>query len=328
MLVFDDATINALDLHEAGFLECVKQALVAQRQGELLSEPKRTLISPACAYATGTHGLWPQRRLAFFHNLVGLERSAPGTQGPGYRSIQTLFRLEQARPVLVAHGSAISSLVPVVVSCLAAQAVCDLTQVQCVGFIGAGLQARLHLQALARMAPLQAVRVYSRSAGSVGSLKVAAGALGLEAVACAGPREAVESADLVVSSISDSLGVQPFLDVAWLKPGALLASVDMLRPWFRGRPDVEATVIVDEMRQALHMANTHRIPGELGFDLELGEFFGAQPPALPSGVVRVLMHPGCCASLFGMAVALLRQGAALGGEPQAARGGRRPGDTR
>jgi hypothetical protein len=29
------------------------------------------------------------------------------------------------------------------------------------------------------------------------------------------------------------------------------------------------------------------------------------------------MHPGCCASLFGMALALLRHGTSLGAEPEA-----------
>lgn len=322
MRVFDEAAVNALGLHDAGFLDEVRHAMLAHRRGELRSEPKRTLVSSEGAYATGTHGLWPRRNLAFFHNLVGLEHTAPGAAvGAGYRSIQTLFALDRVEPVLVAQGAAISSRVPVVVSCLAAQALCDLAGVRRLGFIGAGLQARLHLHALARIAPVQAVRIHSRSTGAVGALQAEARALGLQAVASATPRDAIEGADIVVSSISDSLGIAPFLDVAWLQPGALLASVDMLRPWFRGSAGVPVCVVVDEMQQALHMAGTGRIPGGLGFDIELAECFGEHPPALPAQTVRVLMHPGCCASLFGMAVALLRQGPAAGDAQEAAHEG-------
>jgi hypothetical protein len=287
MLVFDDATIHGLDLQEAGFLDAATRALVAHRNGELLAEPKRTLTSTAGAYATGTHGLWPQRRLAFFHNLVGLERSVPGTQGSGYRSVQTLFRLDQARPVLMAHGSAISSLVPVVVSCIAAQALCDLTRVRRVGLIGAGLQARLHLQALSRMASVpDGTRLLSVCSIDrlTASRRRRAGAGGGRTRRAARRRRRRGPRGVINLRLAGHPTV-PRSRVAKARSAAGVGG--HAAALFRSVPEVKASVIVDEMRQALQMASANRIPRDPGFDLELAEFFGTHPPQLaPVG------HPG------------------------------------
>ena len=303
MQVMDDAAIAARGVRAADLAGPVSLALAAHARGEMLVEPKRMLLAASGAYAIATHGIWGGRDLAFFHNLVGLDREPVKGGRSTYRSAQVLFRSSDATPLLTIHGNTMSSVLPVVMTVIAAQRFAP-AGTQAVSFIGAGLQARLHLDALAAMFPVRRVYSYSRSRGSSQALADHAAAHGIEAVTCADPADAVREGDIVVSSIYESFGVEPFLDAGWLKPGALLSSVDMLRPWSPGGAR-QALVIADDALQARQMIEAGRVPGAFPVDHELGGLLAGERPARTreAGPV-ILFHPGCCAGLFGMAMAL------------------------
>ena len=303
MQVLDDAAIAARNVNAADLAGPVSLALSARARGEMLVEPKRMLLDASGAYAIATHGIWGGRDLAFFHNLVGLDREPVKGGRSTYRSAQVLFRASDATPLLTIHGNTMSSVLPVVMTVIAAQRFAP-AGTQAVSFIGAGSQARLHLDALAGMFPLTRVYAYSRSRGSSQALADHAGARGIEAVICDDPREAVGEGDIVVSSISESFGVEPFLDAGWLKPGALLSSVDMLRPWLPGGAR-QALVIADDIPQTRQMIAAGRVPGVFPVDHDLGALLAGERPARGSEAGPVILfHPGCCAGLFGMAMAL------------------------
>lgn len=303
MHLMDDMAVAALGVQAADLAASVSLAMVAHARGEMLVEPKRMQLAASGAYAIGTHGIWAGRDLAFFHNLVGLDREPVKGGRSTYRSAQVLFRSSDATPLLTIHGNMMSSVLPVVMTLIAAQQFAP-AEAESVCFIGAGLQARLHLDALAPMFPVKRIFSYSRSRGSSQALAEYAGKRGIETVICDDPQEAVHGGDIVVSSISESFGVEPFLDTGWLKPAALLSSVDMLRPWSQasGR---ETLVIADDALQARQMIEAGRVPGIFAIDHELGGLLGGVQPmrAKATGPV-ILFHPGCCAGLFGMAIAL------------------------
>ena len=301
MLVMDDAAIAALGVRAIDLAGPVSRALAAHALGEMLVEPKRMQLAASGAYAIGTHGLWQEQDRAFFHNLVGLDREPVKGARSTYRSAQVLFRSSDAMPLLAIHGNMVSSVLPVVMTLIAAQKFAPQS-VEAVSFIGAGLQARLHLDALTAMFPLKRIFSHSRSRNSSQALADYAAARGIATVICDDAQEAVRGGDIVVSSISESFGVEPFLDTGWLKPDALLSSVDMLRPWRGAR---ELLVIADDALQARQMIEAGRVPGVFPIDHELGGLQAGEKPARkgePAPVV--LFHPGCCAGLFGMASAL------------------------
>lgn len=303
MQMMDDTAIAAQGIQAAGFIDCVSQALAAHVRGEMLVEPKRMQLAASGAYAIGTHGIWAGRDLAFFHNLVGLDRETVKGARSTYRSAQVLFRSSDAVPLLTIHGNMMSSVLPVVMTLIAAQNFAP-EGAESLSFIGAGLQARLHLDALAGMFPLKRIFSYSRSCGSSQALADYAAERGIETVICDDPQDAVCGGDIVVSSISESFGVEPFLDTGWLKSTSLLSSVDMLRPWTHGSGR-QALVIADDALQARQMIETGRVPGVFPIDHELGGLLTGELPARQkeAGPV-ILFHPGCCAGLFGMAMAL------------------------
>jgi len=88
---------------------------------------------------------------------------------------------------------------------------------------GAGMQARLQLQALMLVRPLKSVRIWARDHAKACAL---AGDLmrsyGMEVTAIADPREAVRQADLVVTTTPAE---EPLFLADWLEPGQHLTAM-------------------------------------------------------------------------------------------------------
>jgi len=303
MHVIDDKAIARAGIHASDLVEPVSLALAAHAKGEMVVEPKHMLIAKTGAYAIGTHGIWGNRDLTFFHNLVGLDREPVKGQRSTYRSSQVLFRSSDATPLLMIHGNTMSSVLPVVMTIITAQHFAPINA-QTISFIGVGLQAKLHLNALAQMYPITRIFCYSRSQHSAMALVEHAESLGIKTEICMDPRSAVSQGDIVISAISESFGVKPFLDTDWLKPHAFLSSVDMLRPWLRGS-NLRPLVIADDALQAQQMIKANRVPNTFSIDHELGALLADRKSTHGRDKSPViLLHPGCCAGLFGMAIGL------------------------
>lgn len=84
------------------------------------------------------------------------------------------------------------------------------------GVLGAGVQARAHIDALRSVLPIKEVLVWSRQRATAEMLLVDAQSSGLSIVICDEPRQVVERAD-VVCTVTRS--AKPVLLGAWLRPG-------------------------------------------------------------------------------------------------------------
>jgi ornithine cyclodeaminase/alanine dehydrogenase-like protein (mu-crystallin family) len=299
----DDAALAALGLDAFDYIELVSDALVAHFRHDIAVLPKRMQTAASGAYTMAAQGMWLSRDLALFHNLVGLDREVTPGQPSTYRSAQVLFRSSDAKPLLVTHGNMISSILPVTMGLLGARRFARPTS-ESLALIGAGLQGRLNLEVFAREFPLKRVRIFSRSEAKSMTLAARARELGLEAQICHVAEEAVRDTDIVVSSISESFGIKPFLDIGWLSAGAFVSTVDMLRPWYHGAGGVSPLMIADDVPQALDMIQTGRVPDILPVGPGLGEAI-ATGIAAPAGRPVILLQPGCCASILGMAATIL-----------------------
>jgi alanine dehydrogenase len=184
------------------------------------------------------------------------------------RSTGELLATMDADPITAARTAAMSAI--------AAQHLVrpDSTSI---AFIGCGTQARSHLPALAHVLPrLSRVMACSRRRETAEAFAADARRAGFQAEALDDPRAAVDGADVVVSSVSIGGLADPFLDAAWLAPGAFVAAVDLARPWhpasFR-HIDLMAT---DERQQSRLLAEKGRMPFTGTFDADLGDLAGAQ----------------------------------------------------
>ena len=131
-----------------------------------------------------------------------------------------------------------------------------------IAFVGAGLQARCHLESFAQLFPLRHVRVLGRGAANRERLIAVARGMGLEAVACEDGDAVLDGADLVVTSVPHTGIAEPFLDPDRLEPGSFVAMTDLTRPWKRAGLARLDRIIIDDAVQERAMADP-TIPQEL-----------------------------------------------------------------
>src|SRR5690606_28300427 len=85
----------------------------------------------------------------------------------------------------------------------------------------------------------------------------------------AGPT-AFKDADIIVTTISTSQGLQPFLDPAWVTPGTFVNAVDLGRSWKPGFGAFDYSVI-DDRQQAEMQARDGRLPHDGPFSSEISD---------------------------------------------------------
>jgi ornithine cyclodeaminase/alanine dehydrogenase-like protein (mu-crystallin family) len=153
-----------------------------------------------------------------------------------------------------------------------------------VALLGAGAQARSHLPVIGHLLPNAEVRIKDLDAARAGALASEAQSVeGIGAAASvAGVREAVDSADVVISLVSFGPDRQT-LDPCWLKPDVLFIAVDydMQAPADLAR---EALFVVDERDQFLATRSASTFSGYPDPDATIGELLRGD--ATGAGAVR------------------------------------------
>lgn len=165
-------------------------------------------------------------------------------------STVTLFDRATAYPVAVMDGTWITEVRTAALSTVAAKHFARRGS-EIIAFIGSGAQARSHLDAFLDLFPLREVRVFGRGQANREALCRKAEGLGLSAVDCVEPCAAIAGADIIVSSVPQASGLEPFLETGWVKPGAYVNLIDLARTW---RPETleqfDRVVIEDAAQEA------------------------------------------------------------------------------
>jgi ornithine cyclodeaminase len=144
--------------------------------------------------------------------------------------------------------------------------------------LGAGVQARAHLESLSAVRAFDAVRIYSRTEAHARALAEESGVGGVTVTVAVTAEQAVRGADVVVTATSSR---EPVLEREWLGPGVHVNAVGASTPAAR-ELDVETVAAsalfcdsreslrneAGEFRLALHQG---AITGEDHVRAELGE---------------------------------------------------------
>jgi ornithine cyclodeaminase/alanine dehydrogenase len=238
--------------------------------------------------------------------------AAPGPGLPNVSALVALNDIERGIPVAVLWANRITAVRTAALTAVAARRLARPDSAA-VAFVGTGVQARSHLAALRALFPkLTRVLLFGRTPASIAAFAGEVRALGLWCETCASARAAVAAADIVVSSVPAAPGFAPFLDGAWLRPGAFVSMVDLGRPWKRETIldfDVMAT---DDRAQSKMLAADGKLahlgpwPADLA-DLVAGRHPGRTDPGERTGFVFAGM------ALADLAVAALAYRRALAG---------------
>jgi ornithine cyclodeaminase len=299
-------TLSDSDIHAAlspAECEAAMAAVLAARVRGDAFNPLRTVsippgaagfigLMPAYAAAGATAGSAATDRDAATAGADDSEGAAfglkaicliPGNPARGLDAHQGTVQLydgETGMPTAILNASAITEIRTAAVTAVATRALAR-EGARVLGMLGAGVQARSHLLALADVRPWDEVRVYAPTTAHAEALRD----IRADITVTASAADAVQGADVVVVATSAK---RPVLEHAWLAPGAHVNGVGASSPtaWEIEPETVAAAALFCDSRESvLNEAGEFRlaveqglIPGEAHIRAELGEVVSGGHP--------------------------------------------------
>jgi len=253
-------SVRVIDEHDVRRLlpmtECIDvmaEALASLARGEV-HNPLRFVIRPPGEQSL--LGLMPAHR-GGPAPLYGLKTVAifPGNSARGLDSHQgfvALFDGETGETRAILNAGAITAVRTAAVSGVATRLLAR-DGASTLAILGAGIQARSHLEAMRAVHDFERVVVWSRTPGRLPELEEAATA-----------QEAVRDADVIVTATS---AVEPIIDRGWLKPGVHINAVGSSIPTTRELDTAtvcDAALFVDRRESTINEAGDFLFPQREG----------------------------------------------------------------
>jgi ornithine cyclodeaminase len=211
----------------------------------------------------------------------------PGNPARGLDAHQgtvTLFDGETGAPTAILDASAVTEIRTAAVTAVAT-ALLARADARTLAVLGAGVQGRAHLTALAGVRDFEQVRVYAPTRAHAQALAEQAALPGARVSAVASAEDAVRGADVVVAATNSR---EPVLACAWLQPGAHVNAVGASTPQAReiDTATVAASALFCDSRESVrHEAGEFQlavregaITGEEHIRAELGEVLAGSAP--------------------------------------------------
>ena len=271
IVITEDQVRDVLTFRE--LIPAIERALIDFSAGRV-QQPIRTVLP------VPQQGGWFCVMPAICGDLMGakLVTFYPGNAGRGLHThlatIQ-LFRSSTGEPLAIMDGRLITEMRTAAVSAVATRLLAP-PHPRVLALLGAGVQARSHLEALRLVRDFDEVRVWSRS-----SERAAQFALETGARVCSSVEETVRDADVVVTVTSAS---EPILRGEWLRPGAYVNAVGAVGPARRELDSavMQAAVVVESRAAAILESGDIILSGAAVF-AELGELLADGAPKVPAG---------------------------------------------
>lgn len=253
ILYLSENDLIDLSISTQEVLESIEKLLVARSRSEAWSAPKAVIQPSDGRYMMAALAAADEPSLLAVKTVI-LNPRNPDQGLPQINGLVTLLDSRTGIPVGVMDGNWITEVRTAGLSAVAAKRMAR-PDASVAGFIGCGVQARSHLRAFATMFPLKEIRVFGRGQANIDSLCGLAKTLGLSATVFDTGRGAIEGADLIVSSVTYSAEMEPFLDATLLKPGSFSAITDLAAPWNRKTIGGFDRIVIDDMEQESALPN-------------------------------------------------------------------------
>lgn len=264
ILILDSRQVREL-LPMPECIELMADSLAALARGEVF-QPLRTIARPP--EARGLLGLMPAYRSGE-HGAFGLKAICvfPGnpTQGKdAHQGAVMLFSRETGELLALMNASEITAIRTAAVSAVATRLLAREDAAQ-LAIIGAGVQARTHLTALACVRPIKHARVACRNIEHAQQLAVEMQpkfSFPIEPVGT--NEEGVRGADLIVTATSS---LEPVINKDWISPGAHVNAIGTHSPNSRevdsGTMGV-ARIFVDRRESAINESGDYLLAAKEG----------------------------------------------------------------
>jgi len=261
MLVLNRADVEAL-LPVEECIPVMADALTALAEGRV-HQPLRTLVRPP--EAQGVLALMPSYLAdpgepLYALKAIGIFHGNPARGLDAHQGAVLLFSGETGELLALMDASSITAIRTAAVSGVATRLLAR-PDAGDLAIVGAGVQARTHILAMAAVRPLRRVRVASRTAESARRLAAEmAPRFPFPVEAVETPEEAVRGADLVVTATT---AAEPVLRREWISPGAHLNAVGAYTPTTRevdSATVAAAALFVDRRESAEAEAGDYLVP--------------------------------------------------------------------
>lgn len=246
-------------------IELMADALSALARGDVY-QPLRTIVRPPAA--RGLLGLMPAysggKRGAFGLKAICVFPENPEKGKDAHQGAVMLFSSETGELLALMNASEITAIRTAAVSAVATRLLAREEATQ-LGIIGAGVQARTHLAALATVRPIKHARVACRNiehAERLAREMQAKFSFPVEPVRT--NEEAVRGADLIVTATSS---LEPVINKDWVSPGAHINAIGTHSPNSReidSATMAAARIFVDRRESALNESGDYLLAAKEG----------------------------------------------------------------
>ncbi len=272
-----EEALSGLKISTNDVVESIESVIHGIENQTAWSAPKAVIITEDDRYMMAALAATDIPPLLAVKTLV-LNPRNPDRGLPQINGLVTLLDSESGLPAAILDGNWVTAVRTAGLSAVAAKHLAR-KDAAIAAFIGCGVQARSHLKAFSDMFPLSGIRVFGRGQANIDRLCREAEKYSLSIEVCGSGKEAVTGADLVISSVTYSTTMTPFLETDWLKPGAFATITDLAAPWNKaGFRALNRIVIDDVVQEETHpnkLAPPECISGDLS-GLVLGKVPGRE----------------------------------------------------
>ena len=264
MLILDNRQIREL-LPMTECIELMADALSALARDEVY-QPLRTIVRPP--EARGLLGFMPAYRSgeqgAFGLKAICVFPENPAKGKDAHQGAVMLFSRETGELLALMNASEITAIRTAAVSAVATRLLAR-EDAQELAIIGAGVQARTHLEALAAVRAIKRARVTARNIEHAQQLAQEMQpnmAFPIEAVGT--NEEAVRGADVIVTATSS---LEPVINKDWISPGAHINAIGTHSPNSREIDSATmsvARIFTDRRESALNEAGDYLLAAKEG----------------------------------------------------------------
>jgi ornithine cyclodeaminase/alanine dehydrogenase-like protein (mu-crystallin family) len=243
----------------------IERQIIGQRHGTAWCAPKAVVLPGDDRYIMATLGVASEPRVLATKSLVVNPRNAERGLAT-LNSLISLLDAETGLPLALVDGNWVTTKRTAGLSAVAARRLAR-SDSSSIAFIGCGVQARGHLEALGDLYPLREIRAFGRGARNRDELCRLAASRGINAVPCDTAKAAVDGADIVVTSVTLIPEPVPFLDAGWLKAGSFATIADVALPWLaQTMPSIDR-IVIDDLEQEAKMSKPMIKSGHVVGDL-------------------------------------------------------------
>ncbi|MEP1208640.1 MAG: ornithine cyclodeaminase family protein [Rhizobiaceae bacterium] len=246
VLFLSDEDLEALRIEPSEIADAIEAALIAKSQGRLHTAPKSVVLPGDGRYAMSTLAVGDDGYIVVKQVTLCPENPTRGLPTINGAIMVLDGKTGFLRAVLGANW--ITAVRTAALSAVAARRLAH-PESETVAFVGTGVQAHSHLSAFSEMFPLKRICAFGRGKANLDKLCTQAREMGLEAEVCSSPKQALQDADLVVTSVTLDYSIEPFLDARWLKPSAFATITDACIPWMPESMTAFRRIIVDDRQQ-------------------------------------------------------------------------------